>query len=235
MRQKYWEITLEKQKSTNIFCKTYNLAVQGTARTMLLQKALRIHAICHFRRSVKPFLPLTSLLKSCPANHLPIHYGNVGSALKTSIRLRSPSGTGRFWKLGGLPPDPPSIRGLENTRPVIPEVNFSVCNHSRYRGPKMAVQTIRFGQRLGKPVMGKSEVFLSPDLLKFTAISHNYRSHPRKCFCEYFLVSHLLPSMLDCKAWVCNHLPQSGKHLPTKQAKIFPLLFIHGSSPTPPP
>jgi len=66
-----------------------------------------------------------------------------GFPFKHAIRLRSLSG--EVLQIWGAFPWPLLNGRLEASWTGISKVNFSGCNHSRYRGPEMPFQTIGFG------------------------------------------------------------------------------------------
>jgi hypothetical protein len=74
-------------------------------------------------------------------------------------------------------PGSPAFGRIETCRTGVLKMNFSDCNHYRYRGPELAVQTIRFSQRLGNPVMGKSLLKINPLFGLFTTRSLELKVH----------------------------------------------------------
>jgi hypothetical protein len=75
-----------------------------------------------------------------------MHYSAYGDFLtktvlvpnSTKVRYGFDRPQGRFCKSGEPPPDLLSMGGAQKADPVSPKVNFSDCNHYRYRGPEMA-------------------------------------------------------------------------------------------------
>jgi hypothetical protein len=108
---------------------------------------------------------LTSVHDLCRVLSCHDHLSSIKPYDTASIALRG--GSAKLVRLPLLPLD----RRPESIRPCIPEVNFSNCNHYRYRAQELAFQAIRFRQREGDPVIWASVEYRQPEKRSIT--QHN--------------------------------------------------------------